>query len=215
VKDRISKTALRKMLGMSARTLEGWINKKWLRPTWQGGGRAKEGKGGVENEFDLSAAAWAMGLQEILRVWPKIKTPVYLWQFNYLREKNLPDWEPTGPQWEECLLSDGLTITNYLGQVLLDPDDVDYQLAVTLQTGYKGWVLYPRPSEAKQFAFVHIRPWIQVVNQLQHWFMNPDGPYTTIEVDKQQEQLSNIMQLIAIINLSEYYRRVCAMAKRM
>jgi len=210
MKDLLTKTELLNITGInSPRTLEGWISKKWLPPVRKGGGRAQGGKG-VQNEFDLHAATWAIVLNDILRAWPKVGTPVHLYQFRHQRPKNPPNWTPTGEQWKMCLLSDGLIITNYLRQVLDEPNAPPH-VALTLLTGYKGVALRTPPPKEERFALIRIESAADTINALTNWFDPATmGPYTTDPNDPEK-----IVQVAGVMNISQLYHRVYRMAEKL
>jgi hypothetical protein len=174
------------------KTFPAWARKRWVPPLETGGGR------GHQNKFDRYGVAWAVTLKEIFLIWPKVSSPVYL-------------FEDKAPRWKKCKLSDGKTILDYLRTGppwpghLITPSD----MVVDFTTGLVGLPGITKPN--RRFAELSIRPAERFLDLIKDWFDQGDIPYTTSSKGKQLRTV----RCAAVMNLSQIFNYVDFMAERL
>jgi hypothetical protein len=182
-----------KITGLNRRTLETWVRKGWLPPLEAGGGRGKQ------NKFNKHRATWALSLHQAFQIWPDADTPLELYNRHNPKAKEA---------WSQCTLADGAKIIKYL-ETPPDPYFVNLDglnLALVLLTGV---ILEKGTPTNKRFARMRIQPPYDILNVTMSAFYMP-FPFTTV-----QGEDDHAIELVTILNITQLYKRVEYMVKRL
>jgi len=205
---RLTTSQLLKLTGQKPRTLTTWLNKKWLVPYEQGGGK------GRQNRFDLFAASWALALNEVFRIWPHADTPVTLFVGKTPDGASLwtPCTTPDGVKVPACVLSDGKRIATHLKELY---SRASYRPAsLCLSTGYRGFA-NEIPS-ADRFGWIHLGPTERIEVLVRNW-LKAALPFYHIPPSLFSEPFADgrllFVRSVTSINLDQYISHVEEMSR--